>query len=422
MPLKLYRRHRKECEARHPIDSRTSEFDESKRGWKRCACLIHASGTIAGKLNRKQTGVSDWERAKAITSAWEQAGNWDGKPVAPPPPASTPIDPAHPQRITIASAIEAYLASRSNRDIEFSTMVKYKTITNQLKAFADLRGYLMLDQLTVTDMDIFYASWKDKKMSKGKKLERLKGFIKFCLKRKWMSVNLTEDLEAPPGYSEAADKPPYEEEEIDRMMEACRTLGAPVPPGPGHRPWSGQDAEDFITLSIHTGLSISDVALFNITTKLKGNHVDLRRHKTGHAVSVWIPDELVVRLRAREKQYGPLIFRQGEKMTLRSSTERWRTILAKVFKLAGQFKERPVPSRFRQTFVRIMLQSGMRPFDVATLIGDTEAIVLKHYAKWVVERQERLTDEVKAAHANRARMRGPKLMAISGGRAVTEKI
>jgi hypothetical protein len=58
MALKLYRRHRKECEGGHPEDSRSGEFEEARRGWKRCSCIIHASGTIGDKFNRKQTGKS----------------------------------------------------------------------------------------------------------------------------------------------------------------------------------------------------------------------------------------------------------------------------------------------------------------------------------------------------------------------------
>ena len=53
MALKLYRRHRKECEAKHPEGHRTGEFEESRRGWKHCACLIHATGSINGKFNRR---------------------------------------------------------------------------------------------------------------------------------------------------------------------------------------------------------------------------------------------------------------------------------------------------------------------------------------------------------------------------------
>ena len=56
MPLKLYRRHRKECEAARPEDTRTGEFEEGRRGWKKCACLIHASGTLAGRNSTGRMG------------------------------------------------------------------------------------------------------------------------------------------------------------------------------------------------------------------------------------------------------------------------------------------------------------------------------------------------------------------------------
>jgi hypothetical protein len=65
MALKLYRRRRKECEGGHPEDAKSGEFEEGRRDWKRCACLIHASGTFCGEFNCKQTGKLDWEEAKA---------------------------------------------------------------------------------------------------------------------------------------------------------------------------------------------------------------------------------------------------------------------------------------------------------------------------------------------------------------------
>ena len=76
---------------------------------------------------------------------------------------------------------------------------------------------------------------------------------------------------------------------------------------------------------------------------------------------------------------------------MRAISERWRENLAKVFKLAGPFGERPHPHRFRHTFVRMLLEKGVPVADVAELIGDTEDIVRRHYAKWVPERQQRLS-------------------------------
>jgi hypothetical protein len=66
MALKLYRRHCKESEDGHPEDARSREFEEGRRGWKKCACLIHLSGTRGGKFNRRQTTKSDRGEAKAL--------------------------------------------------------------------------------------------------------------------------------------------------------------------------------------------------------------------------------------------------------------------------------------------------------------------------------------------------------------------
>ncbi|HLJ16789.1 MAG TPA: hypothetical protein VKV15_20000, partial [Bryobacteraceae bacterium] len=61
MALALYRRHRRDCKARHPEESRTSEYDERKKGWKRCECPIFLSGTLQGCFKRHNSGRWEWE-------------------------------------------------------------------------------------------------------------------------------------------------------------------------------------------------------------------------------------------------------------------------------------------------------------------------------------------------------------------------
>lgn len=404
MALKLYRRHRKECEGRHAEDSRTGEFEEGRRGWKRCACLIHASGSLAGKFTRKQTGKSNWDEARAVAAQWEAARSWESSA-----PEFSIAPPKDETRITIEDATQSFVASCSNRGIAVPTLKKYKTFVKQLKAYCNMRGYMMLDQLTVADMDRFYATWKDGKRAKAKKLDRLKSFIRFALKRKWIAENIAEDLRPPEGSSLPASKMPFTDAELTRIYAACDLLGAPKPPGPGHRPWSGEDAKDFILLSVYTGLRISDVATFNVHERLKGNDVFLRMHKTGKELHTWIPDWLVARLHARQEQHGPLIFRTGNSTVMRTMADMWREKLAKVFKLGGPFQEPPTPHRFRHTFVRILLEKGVPVADVAELIGDTEEIVRRHYARWVPERQARLTNILKEAFSDKPR---PKLIAM----------
>jgi integrase len=231
-----------------------------------------------------------------------------------PEPASTPAEVV--SGISIVDATESFLASRRNRGIEASTLVKYGTFVNQLRAYSESRGYVELTQLTVTDMDRFYASWKDGKRSRAKKLERLKGFLKFALKRKWITENIAEDLEAPEGSSMPANKTPFSDAELTRIYAACDAIGGATAPGPGHREWGGEDVKDFIMLSIYTGMRISDVSTFNIAERLNGNDVFLRMHKTKKELYTWIPDWLVERLRAREHKHGPLIFRYGAATTI----------------------------------------------------------------------------------------------------------
>lgn len=408
MALKLYRRHRKECEGGHAEDSRSGEFEEGRRGWKRCACRIHAAGTLGGKFNRKQTGKSDWDEAKAVATAWEAARCWNGpvqETVAPAPENSK-----QEKRFTLQDVSEAYIASRKNLGIAAATLSKDRTLMKQFRAYCISRGYVLMDQLTVADMDRFYASWNDGKRGRAKKLERLKAFVRFCLKRKWLAENIAEDLRAPEGSSVPANKTPFTDEEMKRIYAACDALGGPTPPGPGHRKWSGEDVKDFIMLSIYTGLRISDVATFNTRERLKGNDVFLRMHKTKKELYTWLPDWLVARLKAREQKYGTMIFHCAKSTVPRTMSERWRVKLDQVFKVAGAFEEPPVPHRFRHTFVRILLEKGVPIADIAELIGDTEQIVRRHYAKWVPERQARLTKILKEAFEDKPR---PKLVVIN---------
>ena len=87
----------------------------------------------------------------------------------------------------------------------------------------------------------------------------------------------------------------------------------------------------------------------------------------------------------------------------------WRRKINKVFELAGKFEDPPTPHRFRHTFARILLQRGVPVADVADLLGDDEDTVREHYARWVPERQARLTKILKDAFDDKPK---PKLIPI----------
>lgn len=176
MALNIYRRHGSHCPGGRTLHDMSYDADELRRSWKKCSCPIYASGTLNGRFKRKNTERTSWDDAKAIVSLWEAAGTWDLSPPAKPleaPPQPEENLAARAAGISIAEATESFLANRQNRGIETSTLVKYRTFVKQLRAYCDSRGYSQLEQLSVMDMDRFYASWADGKRARAKKLDRL---------------------------------------------------------------------------------------------------------------------------------------------------------------------------------------------------------------------------------------------------------
>ena len=207
----------------------------------------------------------------------------------------------------------------------------------------------------------------------------------------WIQKSPAAPVKPPKGAQRIKHKSPYTDEELERIFAACdRIESTPWNNRYGSGAWSGEDVSDFIAVSIYTGLRISDVATFDVG-RLRGNNCFLFMHKTKKELFTWIPDWLRDRLQKRAQKYGAKIFGAHVTDDMNVVTDTWRRKIYKVFDLASPFAEKPTPHRFRHTFVRILLQNGVEPKDVAELIGDTEEMVRRHYARWVPERQERLT-------------------------------
>lgn len=411
--LNLYRRHGSRCAGNRALHAMSYESDELRRSWKSCRCPIYASGTLNGQFKRRNTERTTWDEAKPLVRAWEDAGSWDGPARAVPQQNAAPDipDPAS-KRITIADAVVAFLAVREGSKIASSTLRKYRTFCKQLQAFADHKGYLLLDQFTAADVDAFYAGWKLGPRAKGKTLGTLRAFFRFAVAREWLAKKpVTSDLKPPLGANRVANKYPFTDAELDRIYTACDRLGT-IEWSNGQKAgtWTGEDVKDFIYLLSHTGLRISDAGLFSMD-RLRGNEILLRAQKNGGDVFMWVPDWLRDRLIARAGHHGQRPFIIGESDRLETVTDLWRRRINKVFALAGKFEQTPTPHRFRHTFARVLLQRGVPVSDVADLLGDDEDTVRDHYSRWVPERQIRLTNILRDAFSDKPR---PKLVALPG--------
>ena len=73
-------------------------------------------------------------------------------------------------RVAIADATSIFLTNRASTQIAPATLRKYRTFIKQLTEYADGRGYVMIDQFTLVDADLFYAGLKLGPRTKGTRL------------------------------------------------------------------------------------------------------------------------------------------------------------------------------------------------------------------------------------------------------------
>jgi integrase/recombinase XerC len=270
---------------------------------------------------------------------------------------------------------------------------KYNTFARQLTGFAEGKGYIVFDQITTRDIDVYYSTPKLGPRAKSKRLSTLRSFFKFCVNREWIpKTPVSAGIKAPIGSSRVANKAPFSDEELNKIIAACdRMPDVEWKSGQGAGVWTGRDIQDFIFVMVYTGLRISDVGLFNMS-RVRGNEVFLRAKKNGGEVFAYLPDWLRDRLNDRAKKFGPKPFIVGRSERVDTITDTWRRKINEAFALSGEFEETPTPHRFRHTFARILLQKGVPVADVADLLGDDEKTVKTHYSRWVVERQEGLPE------------------------------
>ncbi len=406
MALNLYRRHRRDCKAGHPEDFFTTDFDERKRGWKRCECVIVVAGTLNKKFKRQSTGRSEWSQARAIADGFESAASWDGAVsvthVAPQPVENTR------QRVEIEHACKVFL-EELKESAALATQKKYRLMAGRLKECAMRRGYVMLDQIEPEDIRAFRSTWAVSAPTAVRRMAELKAFFEYCLSNKWIPGNPARAVKNPrtrDAKDREPQKLPFSDDEIKKMYDACRKYGSTY----RHR-WHGEDLEDFISISTYTGLRISDVALFRGDRMLPTGEIRVRTTKAGTHVYTWVPSWLQDRIKARIAKHGNAVFGQHTTKSLDVITELWRRRLNDLWKQCGTWGPRPHPHRFRHSFARILLQKpGVTVRDVAELLGNSEDVVRRHYSAWIPERQERLTRVLKEAFEGKPK---PKLVSIA---------
>jgi site-specific recombinase XerD len=359
--LTIYRRHRKGCEHR-----------SQGRKYRRCRCPIWADGFVGGQEIRKSLDTTDWWKAQETIREWESTNCQPAKPAAEP--------------TTIQQSSERFLTDAKARRLHESTINKYKLLVRQLLAFGEKRGLRFLSEIDLTALDEFRAEWKDGPRSSLKKLERLRAFLRFCARRKWITENPAAELKAP----RIPNCPtlPFTHAEIVKIIGALEKYANRAGVA------NAQRLKAFVLVLRYSGMRIGDTVKCSVD-RISGNKLFLYTQKTGVPVYCVLPDFVVREVESAPKSSEGYFFWTG-KSKLHSAVGKWQRRLQTLFAIAEV--KGGHAHRFRDTFAVELLLAGIPLERVSVLLGHQSVrITERHYSPWVRSRQEQLEKDLQFA-------------------------
>jgi site-specific recombinase XerD len=374
--LSLWRRHEAKCP--HKLKGRS---------WIKCPCPIWYDGEIDGKRVRRSLETRDWARATRKLGAIEDP-SINLRPCAQPGcynlvEAGTRCE-QHSR--TVDRAITAF--HDAHQDVSLSTKLNYRRVLRLLGEFTAARDIATMDRIDLETLNAFRASRNVNLRTWTKELGTIRQFFRHCLDNEWIHRNWAEKVPMPKNLKPAA-REPYTPNEIARIVAACDAMGRSA--------YERLRARAMILLLRYTALRISDVATL-VKDRIRNGEIFVRTSKNGKPVRLPVHPDLQAALDILPLPRGAhgseclYFFWSGHGSRSAVIRDATRTLGA-VYSLSG------VPGacshRFRHTLATEILELGGTFEEAADILGDTEAIIRKHYAKWSAGRQARITGVLK---------------------------
>jgi integrase/recombinase XerD len=361
--LALYRLHARNCPHR-----------PKGRRWTRCNCSIWVQGSLGKKWVKKSLSTRDWSVAAGTIHEWEAAREIGGKPFVVP---------------TISEALQKYFDDAEARHLAPSTIRKRRELLNgKLLPFCKSKGHEQLKDLNVDTLRNFRKTWKFAATSAVKRLEYLRGFLRFCEESEWIERNPAKAIK-PPRVTQSPTLP-FEDKEVERILVAADELAD----------WGtfGPKLRAMVMLLRHSGLRIQDAACLE-RLRLKEDKLFLYTQKTGTPVNCPLPPETVKALEGLENERAEYFFWDG-KSERETTVKSWNRVFQKLFSAAQPPIVGGHAHRFRDTFAISLLLKGVDLANVSVLLGHSSIKVTeRHYSPWVKARQDQLEADVRLTWA-----------------------
>jgi len=287
------------------------------------------------------------------------------------------------QSTSVSDAVKRFVEDAEARELSPATIRKYKHVEKEMKS---VFGTQALTSVSVDDVRKLRESWTTSGLTKNKRLEHVKSFFNFCVDAGWIEKSPAKGIKAKP--SKPIPTLPFSKDEWEKIQWAIDSYREIHPQTPVI---AQKKLKALILLMRYSGLRISD------SVAMKRDRIDtdgrlfLYTQKTGKPVHLKLP-KLVIE--AIEDAEDGELFWSGNG-TLKSRLTDWQEKLKKVAGIAG-IEGRGFAHRLRDSFSVDLLNHGTPVEMVAILLGNTTAIVQKHYSPWTLDRQSALDKAVAA--------------------------
>lgn len=362
--LTIQRRHSSGCPDKH----KGPDFLKCRK-----SCKLRVVGyDAAGNRVRESLGTRDLTRATKLFT--QRLESW----AKPAPPAKTVDD-----------AIAAFNEKKSNKATE--TVRKYRRVMGFLSAYCTRSGLVAVSEVTLETLDGYILERRRESATWLKEVEILRSFFAFCFKRHWCEENPAEGIERPTYRKDESEIVPYTRDEVSRIIAACDNFG--------RYSYERTRARAIVLLLRFTGMRIGDVITLS-REHVQGGYIRKNAIKNGRLLRIELHPTVTEALdRLPRPKAAPadsqFYFASGT-ASVRSLVKGAERTLSAVFKVSGV--EGAFAHRFRHTFASELLGKGESIDVVASILGDTPAIIRRHYSKWTPEYQARQDSATRKIH------------------------
>ena len=399
--VKVYTRHKRSCPKRE------------QQSWARCNCMKWLYVYRNGRDRFISAKTRSWEKAEQ--KAREMRDSFD-----PAKQLQRQLEAKLNARnglVEIAVAVQQFLQEVERLNREEATYGKYQLTLSRLLTWcaAQQPAVILLYQLDVSTLRSWILSWRGAPTTRHNQHQRLRTFFRFCMDQGWASENPAKKIRNVTPHQEATL--PFSRQQYDALIEATHYYDSRGKERNGNTK-NSRRVRAYLELLRWSGLRAGDAACLPKSSLRDDDSLFVYqakvRTKASAPVCVLLPHKVAEKLRSVPPAgcTDPNYFFWSGSSKRKSEVSNWQRIFAKVVSKAAEIYPRlfvdaigrPKPAHLhmlRDTFAVEYLLAGMPLDEVSRLLGHSSVtITQRHYAPWVLERQQRLTANQRAAWAN----------------------